>query len=139
MSPSPLQLLAYYAAKTTRITLGTCVIVLPWYDPGRCMFGRGAASAEYAGFRVPMEEARARFAEAAQLITKALRDAPAGTGALGFPGNRYVRCRDQTNRRIVGAFWKHRSRSMVLTAGKRWSNAAACVCEIRITRARVVV
>src|SRR5437764_9917756 len=91
MSPSPLQLLAYYAAKTKRITLGTCVIVLPWQDPirvaeqiayldllcrGRCMFGfgRGAASAEYAGFRVPMEEARARFSEAAQLVTKALRD-----------------------------------------------------------------
>lgn len=91
MSPSPLQLLSYYAAKTTRITLGTCVIVLPWHDPirvaeqiayldllcrGRCMFGfgRGAASAEYAGFRIPMEEARARFAEAAQLVTTALRD-----------------------------------------------------------------
>lgn len=91
MSPSPLQLLAYYAARTTRITLGTCVIVLPWQDPirvaeqiayldllcrGRCMFGfgRGAASAEYAGFRIPMEEARARFAEAAQLVTTALRD-----------------------------------------------------------------
>ena len=91
MTPSPLQTLAYYAAKTTRITLGTCVIVLPWHDPirvaeqiayldllcrGRCMFGfgRGAASAEYAGFRVPMEEARARFVESAQLVTKALRD-----------------------------------------------------------------
>ncbi len=91
MSPSPLQLLTYYAGRTKRITLGTCVIVLPWQDPirvaeqiayldllcgGRCMFGfgRGAASAEYAGFRVPMEEARPRFAEAAQLITKALRD-----------------------------------------------------------------
>src|SRR5499427_4205617 len=91
MSPSPLQLLAYYAAKTKRITLGTCVIVLPWQDPirvaeqiayldllcrGRCIFGfgRGAASVEYAGFRIPMEEARARFAEAAQLVTKALRD-----------------------------------------------------------------
>jgi len=91
MSPSPLQLLAYYAAKTKRITLGTCVIVLPWQDPirvaeqiayldllcrGRCMFGfgRGAASVEYAGFRVPMEEARARFSEAAQLVVKALRE-----------------------------------------------------------------
>jgi alkanesulfonate monooxygenase SsuD/methylene tetrahydromethanopterin reductase-like flavin-dependent oxidoreductase (luciferase family) len=91
MSPSPLQLLAYYAAKTNRITLGTCVIVLPWQDPirvaeqiayldllcrGRCIFGfgRGAASVEYAGFRISMEEARARFAEAAQLVTKALRD-----------------------------------------------------------------
>ena len=91
MSPHPLQLLSYYAGKTKRITLGTCVIVLPWHDPirvaeeiayldllcgGRCMFGfgRGAASAEYAGFRVPMEEARPRFAEAARLVTKALTD-----------------------------------------------------------------
>ena len=91
MSPNPLQLLSYYAAKTKRITLGTCVIVLPWHDPirvaeqiayldllcgGRCMFGfgRGAASAEYEGFRIPMEEARPRFAEAARLVTTALRD-----------------------------------------------------------------
>ncbi len=91
MSPNPLQLLSYYAAKTSRITLGTCVIVLPWHDPirvaeqiayldllcgGRCMFGfgRGAASAEYAGFRIPMEEARPRFAEAAQLVVKALSE-----------------------------------------------------------------
>ena len=91
MSPSPLQLLSYYAAKTSRITLGTCVIVLPWHDPirvaeqiayldllcgGRCRFGfgRGAATKEYEGFRIPMEEARPRFAESAQLITKALRD-----------------------------------------------------------------
>lgn len=91
MSPNPLQLLSYYAAKTTRITLGTCVIVLPWHDPirvaeqiayldllcrGRCMFGfgRGAASVEYEGFRIPMGEARARFAEGAQLVVKALRD-----------------------------------------------------------------
>ena len=91
MSPSPLQLLTYFAGRTKRITLGTCVIVLPWQDPirvaeqiayldllcgGRCIFGfgRGAASVEYAGFRIPMEEARPRFAEAAQLITKALAD-----------------------------------------------------------------
>ena len=91
MSPSPLQILSYFAGRTRRITLGTCVIVLPWQDPirvaeqiayldllcrGRCMFGfgRGAATAEYEGFRIPMEEARPRFAEAAQLVTKALRD-----------------------------------------------------------------
>ena len=89
MSPSPLQLLTYFAGRTKRITLGTCVIVLPWQDPirvaeqiayldllcgGRCMFGfgRGAATVEYAGFRIPMEEARPRFAESAELITKAL-------------------------------------------------------------------
>ena len=89
MSPSPTQLLSYYAGRTKRITLGTAVIVLPWHDPvrvaeqialldvmsgGRCLFGfgRGAASVEYAGFRIPMEEARPRFVEAAQIVVKAL-------------------------------------------------------------------
>ena len=89
MSPSPTQLLSYFAGRTKRITLGTAVIVLPWHDPvrvaeqialldimsgGRCLFGfgRGAASVEYAGFRIPMEEARPRFVEAAQIVVKAL-------------------------------------------------------------------
>lgn len=91
MSPAPLQMLSYYAGKTKRITLGTCVIVLPWHDPirvaeqialldvmsgGRTLmgFGRGAASVEYAGFRIPMEEARPRFVEAAQLVIRALTE-----------------------------------------------------------------
>jgi alkanesulfonate monooxygenase SsuD/methylene tetrahydromethanopterin reductase-like flavin-dependent oxidoreductase (luciferase family) len=89
MSPSPTQLLSYYAGRTKRITLGTAVIVLPWHDPirvaeqialldvmsgGRCLFGfgRGAASVEYAGFRIPMEEARPRFVEAAKIVVTAL-------------------------------------------------------------------
>ena len=89
MSPAPTQLLAYYAGRTRRILLGSAVIVLPWHDPvrvaeeialldimcgGRCLFGfgRGAASAEYAGFNVDMEEARPRFVEAAEVVTKAL-------------------------------------------------------------------
>ena len=89
MTPSPTQLLSYFAGRTKRITLGTAVIVLPWHDPvrvaeeialldilsgGRCLFGfgRGAASVEYAGFRMPMEEARPRFVEAAKIIVKAL-------------------------------------------------------------------
>ena len=89
MSPSPTHLLAYYAGRTKRVQLGTAVIVLPWHDPvrvaeeialidvysgGRCLFGfgRGAASVEYAGMRVPMEEARARFVEAARIVVEAL-------------------------------------------------------------------
>ena len=89
MSPAPVQLLSYFAGRTKRLMLGTAVIVLPWHDPirvaesialldvlcgGRCLFGfgRGAASVEYAGFRIPMEEARGRFAESAQLIRLAL-------------------------------------------------------------------
>jgi alkanesulfonate monooxygenase SsuD/methylene tetrahydromethanopterin reductase-like flavin-dependent oxidoreductase (luciferase family) len=89
MSPQPTQTLAYFAGRTQRVKLGTAVIVLPWHDPvrvaemiahldilcgGRCLFGfgRGAARAEYAGFRVPMDEARPRFAEAAEVVMKAL-------------------------------------------------------------------
>jgi alkanesulfonate monooxygenase SsuD/methylene tetrahydromethanopterin reductase-like flavin-dependent oxidoreductase (luciferase family) len=89
MSPSPTQLLSYFAGRTKRLALGTAVIVLPWHDPvrvaeeialldvlsnGRCVFGfgRGAASVEYAGFRVAMEEARPRFVEAARIVVKAL-------------------------------------------------------------------
>jgi alkanesulfonate monooxygenase SsuD/methylene tetrahydromethanopterin reductase-like flavin-dependent oxidoreductase (luciferase family) len=89
MSPSPLQTLSYYAGRTKRITLGTAVIVLPWHDPirvaeqialvdimsgGRCMFGfgRGAARAEYEGFRIPMDEARPRFDEGIQILKLAL-------------------------------------------------------------------
>lgn len=89
MSPAPTQLLAYFAGRTRRIQLGTAVLVLPWHDPvrvaeqialldimcgGRCLFGfgRGAASTEYEGFRIPMGEARPRFAEAAEIVVKAL-------------------------------------------------------------------
>lgn len=91
MSPAPLQLLSYYAGRTKRVTLGTCVVVLPWHDPirvaeqialldiisgGRTLmgFGRGAATVEYEGFRIPMDEARPRFVECAQLIIKALEN-----------------------------------------------------------------
>jgi alkanesulfonate monooxygenase SsuD/methylene tetrahydromethanopterin reductase-like flavin-dependent oxidoreductase (luciferase family) len=89
MSPDPCQLLSYIAGRTRRVQLGTAVIVLPWHDPvevaekialldllsgGRTIFGfgRGAASIEYAGFRVAMEEARERFVESAIIIRKGL-------------------------------------------------------------------
>ena len=43
---------------------------------GRCLFGfgRGAASVEYEGMRIPMAEARGRFAEAAQFVVSALSE-----------------------------------------------------------------
>ena len=91
MVPDVTQLLTYFAARTKRIQVGTAVIVLPWHDPvrvaeeialldilsgGRCIFGfgRGAATVEYEGFRIPMEESRARFVEAAQIVVKALEN-----------------------------------------------------------------
>ena len=85
MCPDPLQLLTYLAGQTRRIQLGTGVIVLPWHDPmrlaeqitlldnlsgGRVLLGigRGIAKVEYEGFRVPMDTARQRFVEYAQVV-----------------------------------------------------------------------
>lgn len=89
MSPDPTQLLSYVAGRTKKVQLGTAVIVLPWHDPvaiaekialldviskGRTIFGfgHGAATIEYDGFRINMEEARDRFVEAAIIIRKGL-------------------------------------------------------------------
>jgi len=81
-------LLAYLAAKTSRIRLGTGVVVLPWHNPvlvaeqaatldllsgGRLDFGvgKGYRKLEFDGFCVPMEEANERFNEAIDIIRKA--------------------------------------------------------------------
>lgn len=90
MCPDPLQLLSYLAARTSRVTLGTGAVILPWNDPLRVVekaimldhlsggrvqlgLGRGLAKLEYEGFRTDMGEARQRFDEAAELIVRALR------------------------------------------------------------------
>ncbi len=81
-------LLAYLAAKTQHIRLGTAVVVLPWHNPvlvaeqaatldllsgGRFDFGvgKGYRAPEFAGFCVPQEEATERFDEAIEVIRKA--------------------------------------------------------------------
>ncbi len=90
MVPNPLQFLTYMAARTTKVDFGTMVVVLPWHDPvdvaeqvalldvmlrGRQLtlgFGRGAGRVEFEGFRVPMHESRVRFAEALEVVRRAL-------------------------------------------------------------------
>jgi alkanesulfonate monooxygenase SsuD/methylene tetrahydromethanopterin reductase-like flavin-dependent oxidoreductase (luciferase family) len=83
-----LNLLSWIGAKTTTLRLGTAVLVLPWHNPvllaeqaatvdllsgGRLDFGigKGYRHNEFAGFRIPMEEAGPRFEEAIDIITKA--------------------------------------------------------------------
>ena len=83
-----LDLLAWVAARTTTMRLGTAVIVLPWHDPvmlaeraatldlmsgGRLEFGvgKGYRHSEFSGFSTPYEEAGPRFEEALGLIIKA--------------------------------------------------------------------
>ena len=89
MCPDVLQFLSYMAGKTSRVKLGSMVVVLPWHDPirvaeqvsaldhlsnGRFIFGigRGLARHEYEGFRLDQNEGRSRFVEYAELIIKAL-------------------------------------------------------------------
>ena len=83
-----LTFLAYLAARTTRMRLGTAVTVLPWHNPallaeqaatvdllsnGRLDFGvgRGYRYSEFSGFCIPMEEAEERYGEALEVIRKA--------------------------------------------------------------------
>jgi len=83
-----LNFLTYLAAKTSRIRLGTAVLVLPWHNPallaeqaatldllskGRLDLGigKGYRWGEFHGFCMPMEEAGARFDESIEVIVKA--------------------------------------------------------------------
>lgn len=83
-----LNLLCYLAARTSRIRLGTAVVVLPWHNPillaeqaatldllsnGRLDFGigKGYRSSEFAGFCIPQNEADLRFEEALAVLRKA--------------------------------------------------------------------
>jgi alkanesulfonate monooxygenase SsuD/methylene tetrahydromethanopterin reductase-like flavin-dependent oxidoreductase (luciferase family) len=83
-----LTLLAYLAARTSRMRLGTAVTVLPWHNPvllaeqastvdlvsnGRLDLGvgRGYRQNEFDGFCIPMEEANERYAEALEILRKA--------------------------------------------------------------------
>ena len=83
-----LNFLTYLAAKTTKMRLGTAVLVLPWHNPallaeqaatldllsnGRLDFGvgKGYRAYEFSGFCIPPEEATERFDEAMAVIRKA--------------------------------------------------------------------
>lgn len=82
-----LNLLSYLAAKTTKIRLGTGVVVLPWHNPvllaeqvatldvlsgGRVDLGigRGYRKEEFAQFCIPITEAQERFEECFNLMLK---------------------------------------------------------------------
>ena len=92
-TPNPLMFLSHLAAACPGMGLGTSVMVLPWYDPVRFAedvamlatlttgelsigMGRGTAKLEYDAMRVPMSEARERFAECWAVTKLALEGKP---------------------------------------------------------------
>jgi alkanesulfonate monooxygenase SsuD/methylene tetrahydromethanopterin reductase-like flavin-dependent oxidoreductase (luciferase family) len=92
-TPSPLLFMAHVARACPKLSLGTSVLVLPWYHPVRIAeeilmldaftdaelhlgIGRGTAKLEYDAYGVDMSEARTRFEEAFRIIRMALRGEP---------------------------------------------------------------
>jgi alkanesulfonate monooxygenase SsuD/methylene tetrahydromethanopterin reductase-like flavin-dependent oxidoreductase (luciferase family) len=82
-----LQLLNWVAARTSTLRVGSAVMVLPWHNPvllaeaaatldllssGRLDLGvgKGYRHTEFKGFRIPIEEADARFEEALTILVE---------------------------------------------------------------------
>ena len=86
MQPNPLQYLAYWAGRTSRVDVGTAVIVAPWWNPVRLAseismldillkgrrlhlgIGRGIAPHEYASLGYPMDESHKYFYDVINVI-----------------------------------------------------------------------
>src|SRR5579864_9103066 len=89
MCPDVLQYLTYFAGRTSRIGLGSMVVVLPWHHPmrvaeqvsmldhmsnGRFIFGigRGLARVEFGGFGVDQNNSRDMFVEFGRMLLEGL-------------------------------------------------------------------
>ena len=89
MQPNPLQYLAYWAGRTSRVDMGTAVIVAPWWNPVRLAheismldillkgrrlhlgIGRGIAPHEYASLGYPIEQSHKYFYDVINAIKAA--------------------------------------------------------------------
>jgi alkanesulfonate monooxygenase SsuD/methylene tetrahydromethanopterin reductase-like flavin-dependent oxidoreductase (luciferase family) len=92
MTPNPLQTLTYFAGRTQHVSLGTMVVVTPWWHPIRLAhqiayldivsngryttigLGRGVAKAEFDAVGVPREESRQRFDETLDILKLAFSE-----------------------------------------------------------------
>ncbi len=98
-----LNLLSYLAGRTSRIRLGTAVVVLPWHNPvllaeqiatldllsgGRVDLGvgKGYRDYEFQGFRIPIDEAGTRFDETMAFLRQAWGPERGADGRFSFSG-----------------------------------------------------
>jgi alkanesulfonate monooxygenase SsuD/methylene tetrahydromethanopterin reductase-like flavin-dependent oxidoreductase (luciferase family) len=110
ISPAPLMTLAWLAARTKRVRLGTAVIVAPWHDPvrlaeqiswldhlsgGRAVigFGRGLARLEFEGLRIDQSKARELFDEVVEMVMNAMETGFIEGGKLFNQPRREIRPR----------------------------------------------
>ena len=102
MQPNPLQYLSYWAGRTSRVDMGTAVIVAPWWNPVRLAheismldillkgrrlhlgIGRGIAPHEYASLGYPIEQSHKYFYD----VVNAIRVAD-GAERFTFDGEVY--------------------------------------------------
>ena len=86
MTPNPMQLLAYFAGRTERVTFGTQIVVVPWWNPVRLVhqiayldiisngryetigLGRGVAKSEFDSLGIPRETSMKRFEETIDIL-----------------------------------------------------------------------
>jgi alkanesulfonate monooxygenase SsuD/methylene tetrahydromethanopterin reductase-like flavin-dependent oxidoreductase (luciferase family) len=140
LCPDNLLLLAHVAGRTERIKLGTGAVIVPWNDPlrvaekalmldtisgGRLLLGlgRGLSRREYVPFRIPLEETRDRFDEAAAMIFQAVE-----TGVIEGAGPYYPQPRAELRPRPRGSFAGRR----YCVAGSPDSLVAAATLEARL-------
>lgn len=118
--PDNFVVLSHLAGRTSQIKLGTSAVILPWNDPlrvaekalmldtisgGRLLlgFGRGLSRTEYEPFRIPLDETRDRFDEAAPMIFEALE-----TGFIEGSGPFYPQPRAELRPRPRASFLDRR-------------------------------
>ncbi len=116
MCPNVAQFLAYMAGRTTRVKLGSMVMVIPWHHPvrvaeevafvdqvsgGRAVLGigRGLGRLEFEGFGIDMNQSRERFVEYAEAIIQGL-----DTGVIEYDGKHLRQKRVQVRPAPVASF-----------------------------------
>jgi alkanesulfonate monooxygenase SsuD/methylene tetrahydromethanopterin reductase-like flavin-dependent oxidoreductase (luciferase family) len=157
MTGSGLQLLTYVAARTQRIDIGTCLIVLPWHHPvqvaeqicfldnlldGRKLWlglGRGSSPREFRGLGLEMGESRDRFVEGVNILRLCLTE-----DQFSYDGTFYTlpevtvrprpRTVDITDRMYAGAATNdslevsaHLGLKLMFVAAKPWEMCASDV------------